>query len=245
MAAGRRTATIVLTSSHAALSLIAGLLFFFFVLPRWPELNGTTSHALGTGLRIVSGVLLAAAGVPALIRWRQTRRPEFATPQLALTLRAAAFIGHFLAGALIIGTATAEIWLSLDRFGSGSSGRTARPGRSESWPSPPITWHSWPKARKRNASPARPRRSPPRSPSPHWTRTRPRRPTNPLPRSLRLTRQSRLPLKTPRPPRTPKPPRASRTGKRSNRRAVYGTVAPAGPRSRPSPGRTRRAPNRP
>ncbi|GLE54970.1 hypothetical protein NJBCHELONAE_02810 [Mycobacteroides chelonae] len=117
MAAGRRTATIVLTSSHAALSLIAGLLFFFFVLPRWPELNGTTSHALGTGLRIVSGVLLAAAGVPALIRWRQTRRPEFATPQLALTLRAAAFIGHFLAGALIIGTATAEIWLSLDRFG--------------------------------------------------------------------------------------------------------------------------------
>ncbi|OAT67734.1 hypothetical protein AWB85_11375 [Mycobacteroides immunogenum] len=117
MAAGRRTATIALTSSHAALSLIAGLLFFFFVLPRWPELNGTTSHALGTGLRIVSGVLLAAAGVPALIRWRQTRRPEFATPQLALTLRAAAFIGHFLAGVLIIGTAIAEIWLDLDRFG--------------------------------------------------------------------------------------------------------------------------------
>ncbi|BAX95603.1 hypothetical protein MSTE_00257 [Mycobacteroides stephanolepidis] len=117
MAAGRRTATIVLTSSHAALSLIAGLLFFFFVLPRWPELDGTTSHALGTGLRILAGVLLAAAGVPALIRWRQARRPEFATPQLALTLRAAAFIGHFLAGALIIGTATAEIWLSLDRFG--------------------------------------------------------------------------------------------------------------------------------
>lgn len=31
----------------------------------------------------------------------------------------------------------------------------------------------------------------------------------------------------------------------SNRHAVYGTVAPAGPRSRPCPGRTRRAPNRP
>ncbi|MFD6197936.1 hypothetical protein ACFWE3_14665 [Mycobacteriaceae bacterium NPDC060252] len=117
MAAGRRTATIVLTSSHAALSLIAGLLFFFFVLPRWPELNGATGHALGTGLRILAGLLLAAAGVPALLSWRRTRGPEFATPQLALTLRAAAFTGHFVAGALIIGTAIAEIWLNLDRFG--------------------------------------------------------------------------------------------------------------------------------
>ncbi|WP_078315452.1 hypothetical protein [Mycobacterium sp. D16Q16] len=117
MAAGRRTATIVLTSSHAALSLIAGLLFFFFVLPRWPELNGATSHAFGTGLRILTGLLLAAAGVPALLSWRRTRQPEFATPQLALTLRAAAFTGHFLAGALIVGTAIAEVWLNLDRFG--------------------------------------------------------------------------------------------------------------------------------
>lgn len=117
MAAGRRTATIVLTSSHAALSLIAGLLFFFFVLPRWPELNGATGHALGTGLRILAGLLLAAAGVPALLSWRRTRGPEFATPQLALTLRAAAFTGHFLAGGLIIGTAIAEIWLNLDQFG--------------------------------------------------------------------------------------------------------------------------------
>lgn len=117
MAAGRRTATIALTSSHAALSLIAGLLFFFFALPRWPELNGATGHAFGTAMRIVTGVLLAAAGVPALLSWRRTRRPEFATPQLALTLRAASFTGHFLAGALIIGTAIAEIWLDLDRFG--------------------------------------------------------------------------------------------------------------------------------
>ncbi|ORB58409.1 hypothetical protein BST43_10395 [Mycobacteroides saopaulense] len=117
MAAGRRTATIVLTSSHAALSLIAGLLFVLFVLPRWPELNGATSHAFGTAMRITAGVLLAAAGIPALMSWRRTRRPEFATPQLALTLRAAAFTGHFLAGALIVGTAVTEIWLNLDRFG--------------------------------------------------------------------------------------------------------------------------------
>ncbi|MGH3724343.1 MAG: hypothetical protein ACRDUS_09490 [Mycobacterium sp.] len=117
MAAGRRKATIILTSSHAALSLIAGLLYFFFVLPRWPELNGAISHGLGTGLRIVTGVLLGAAGIPALVSWRRTRRPEFTTPQLALTLRTASFSGHFLAGFLIIGTALAEIWLDLDRFG--------------------------------------------------------------------------------------------------------------------------------
>lgn len=122
MAAGRRTATTVLTSSHAALSLIAGLLFFFFVLPRWPELNGATGHAVGTGLRILAGLLLAAAGVPALLSWRRSRQPEFATPQLALTLRAAAFTGHFLAGAIILGTALAEIWLNLDRFGIGEFG---------------------------------------------------------------------------------------------------------------------------
>lgn len=102
MAAGRRTATIVLTSSHAALSLIAGLLFFFFVLPRWPELNGATGHTFGTGMRIVGGLLVAAAGAPVLISWRRTRRPEFATPRLALTLRAASFTGHFLAGVLIV-----------------------------------------------------------------------------------------------------------------------------------------------
>ncbi|MUM15502.1 hypothetical protein FZI91_18075 [Mycobacterium sp. CBMA271] len=117
MAAGRRTATIASTSSHAALSLIAGLLYFLFVLPRWPELDGTISHSLGTGLRILTGVLVASAGIPALASWRRTRRPEFATPQLALTLRAASFSGHFLAGALIIATAIAEIWLDLDRFG--------------------------------------------------------------------------------------------------------------------------------
>ncbi|MBB4856497.1 hypothetical protein HNP40_003916 [Mycobacteroides chelonae] len=117
MAAGRRKATIVLSSSHAALSLIAGLLFFLFVLPRWPELNGLAGHSFGTSMRITAGVLMAAAGIPALISWRRTRRPEFATPQLALTLRASCFAGHFLAGALILGTAVGEIWLNLDRFG--------------------------------------------------------------------------------------------------------------------------------
>ena len=32
---------------HAALSVLAGVLYFFFALPRWPELMGDTSHGLG------------------------------------------------------------------------------------------------------------------------------------------------------------------------------------------------------
>ena len=40
---------------HASFSIVAGVLYFFFVLPRWPELMGTTSHTLGTVLRIVTG----------------------------------------------------------------------------------------------------------------------------------------------------------------------------------------------
>ena len=39
---------------HAAFSIIASLLYFGFVLPRWWELMGDTSHALGTALRIVA-----------------------------------------------------------------------------------------------------------------------------------------------------------------------------------------------
>ena len=39
---------------HASFSIAAGVLYFFFVLPRWPELTGGTSHTLGTVLRIVT-----------------------------------------------------------------------------------------------------------------------------------------------------------------------------------------------
>ena len=52
---------------HALFSIAAGVLYFFFVLPRWPELMGDTSHTLGTALRIVTGALIgpgrAAGGV--------------------------------------------------------------------------------------------------------------------------------------------------------------------------------------
>ena len=41
---------------HVTFSIAAGVLYFFFVLPRWPELMGDTSHTLGTVARIVAGI---------------------------------------------------------------------------------------------------------------------------------------------------------------------------------------------
>ena len=40
---------------HATLSAAAGLLYFAFVLPRWWELMGDTTHALGTAVRAEDG----------------------------------------------------------------------------------------------------------------------------------------------------------------------------------------------
>ena len=102
---------------HASFSIAAGVLYFFFVLPRWPELLGDTSHTVGTVLRIVTGALIGLAALPVVFTLLRTRRPEFGTPQLALALRTSAIVLHVLAGALIIGTAISEIWLSVDRAG--------------------------------------------------------------------------------------------------------------------------------
>jgi hypothetical protein len=102
---------------HASFSIAAGVLYFFFVLPRWPELLGDTSHTLGTVLRIVAGALIGLAALPVVFTLLRTRRPEFGTPQLALTLRTSSIALHVIAGALIIGTAISEIWLSLDDAG--------------------------------------------------------------------------------------------------------------------------------
>jgi hypothetical protein len=102
---------------HASFSIAAGVLYFFFVLPRWPELLGDTSHTLGTVLRIVTGALIGVAGLPVVFTLLRTRRPEFGTPQLALTLRMSSIALHVLAGVLIIGTAISEIWLSVDSAG--------------------------------------------------------------------------------------------------------------------------------
>jgi MFS family permease len=102
---------------HASFSIAAGVLYFFFVLPRWPELLGDTSHTLGTVLRIVTGALIGLGALPVVFTLLRARRPEFGTPQLALTLRTSSITLHVLAAALIIGTAIAEIWISLDSAG--------------------------------------------------------------------------------------------------------------------------------
>lgn len=103
---------------HALFSVAAGVLYFFFVLPRWEELSGTTSHTLGTVIRIVAGALIGLAALPVVFTWLRTRRPEYGTPQLALRLRLCSIVLHALAGVLIIGTAISEIWFSLDDAGS-------------------------------------------------------------------------------------------------------------------------------
>jgi outer membrane biosynthesis protein TonB len=102
---------------HASFSCVAAALYFAFVLPRWWELMGSTSHTLGTVLRIVTGVLIGLAALPVVFTLLRTRRPEFRTPLLALRLRTASIALHVLAGVLIIGAAISEIWLSLDDAG--------------------------------------------------------------------------------------------------------------------------------
>ncbi|HEX5252261.1 MAG TPA: hypothetical protein VFW69_00025 [Mycobacterium sp.] len=102
---------------HALFSIAAGFLYFFFVLPRWPELMGDTSRTLGMALRIVTGALVALAALPVVFTLLRTRKPELGTPQLALSIRIWSIVAHVLAGVLIIGTAISEIWLSLDAAG--------------------------------------------------------------------------------------------------------------------------------
>ncbi len=102
---------------HATFSCVAAALYFAFVLPRWWELMGVTSHTLGTVLRIVTGALIALAALPVVFTLLRTRRPEFRTPLLALRLRTASIVLHVVAGVVIIGAAISEIWLSLDDAG--------------------------------------------------------------------------------------------------------------------------------
>jgi hypothetical protein len=102
---------------HATSSVVAGVLYFFFVLPRWPELMGDTSHALGTAARISAGVVVALAALPVVFTLSESRKPEFGTPALALTLRTWSVVAHVVAGVLIVGTAISEIWLNLDSVG--------------------------------------------------------------------------------------------------------------------------------
>lgn len=102
---------------HASFSLIAGALYFFFVLPRWWELMGATPHTLGVVLRIVVGVLIGLAALPVVLEWTRTGKPELRTPEMALRLRLWSTALHVVAGVLILGAAISEIWLSLDTAG--------------------------------------------------------------------------------------------------------------------------------
>ncbi|MGO9925205.1 MAG: hypothetical protein ACLPLP_03420 [Mycobacterium sp.] len=102
---------------HLLFSVAAGVLYFYFVLPRWPELMGDTTHSLGTALRIVTGALVALAALPVVFTLLRTRKPELGIPQLALSMRVWSIVAHVLAGVLIVGTAISEIWLSLDAAG--------------------------------------------------------------------------------------------------------------------------------
>ncbi|MUL66144.1 hypothetical protein BOO86_16845 [Mycobacterium sp. CBMA 234] len=103
---------------HASFLIIAGLLYFFFTLPRFNELSGAWSHTLGTTMRIVCGLVIALSALPVLFTRQRTARPEYGTPELALSLRTWSIVLHIVAGVLIIGAAISEIWLTLDQSGT-------------------------------------------------------------------------------------------------------------------------------
>jgi len=102
---------------HASFFVLAGALYFFFVLPRWFELTGAWPVGLGLAMRIVCGALIGLAALPVVFTLLRTRRPEFGTPRLALSLRFWSIVLHVLAGALIVGAAISEIWVTLDAAG--------------------------------------------------------------------------------------------------------------------------------
>lgn len=107
----------IAVSWHASFLVIAAALYFFFVLPRWSELTGAWPVGLGLAMRIVCGALIGLAALPVVFTFLRTRSPEFGTPQLALSLRVWSIVLHVLAGALILGAAISEIWVSLDSAG--------------------------------------------------------------------------------------------------------------------------------
>ncbi|BBZ25346.1 hypothetical protein [Mycolicibacter hiberniae] len=107
----------VATVWHASLATLAAILYFLFVLPRWWELTGFSPHTLGTVMRVLLGVLIGAMALPVTAVLKQARKPEFGTPQLALTLLTGSIVAHAVAAVMIAGTAVSEIWLSLDDAG--------------------------------------------------------------------------------------------------------------------------------
>ena len=103
---------------HVGTLAVAGVLYFFFALPRWSELAGELSPTAGTVLRIVTAVLLASAAAPVYLDLRRTRKPELGSPQLSLTLHAWSIAGALASGIVVLATAITEIWLDLDTAGA-------------------------------------------------------------------------------------------------------------------------------
>ncbi len=102
---------------HALSFVLAGGLYFLFVLPRWPEFAGHVSPTTGLVLRILTGILLALTALPVLLNLGRSRRLEFGTPQLALTLRIWSIVAQAAAALVIIATAITEWRLGLDKAG--------------------------------------------------------------------------------------------------------------------------------
>lgn len=110
---GRRAAR----ATHLALSVLGAVLYFVFVIPRWWVLTGDLPATLATVGRIATGVPIAAAAVPVALTLQDSLKPAAGTPELALRLRAWSAVLHLVSGVLIIATAVAEIWLSLQAAG--------------------------------------------------------------------------------------------------------------------------------
>jgi len=105
------------TTLHLALSVVGIVLYALFVLPRWWVLTGDFPDTLATVGRVAAGVPIALAAIPVVLNLRQSIKPESGTPELALRLRAWSAVLHVVAGVLIILTAIAEIWISIDTAG--------------------------------------------------------------------------------------------------------------------------------
>lgn len=105
------------TTLHLALSVLGAVLYVLFVLPRWWVLTGDFPDTLAIVGRVAAGVPIALAAVPVMLNLRQSIKPESDTPELALRLRAWSAVLHMVAGVLIILTAIAEIWISIDAAG--------------------------------------------------------------------------------------------------------------------------------
>lgn len=110
---GRRAARAL----HLGLSAVGAVLYVVFVIPRWWVLVGDIPATLATVGRIATGFPIAAAAVPVALSLKAALPSADRTPELALRLRAWSAVLHLAAGALIVVTAVAEIWLGLQGAG--------------------------------------------------------------------------------------------------------------------------------